>query len=43
MELRVNSPAGGDPAVYQWPLVAAVNVTYGHLLSIYLLPVKGNN
>lgn len=25
MELRLNSPAGGDPAVYQWPLVAAVS------------------
>jgi len=25
MELRLNSPAGGDPAVFQWPLITAVS------------------
>ena len=25
MELRLDSPAGGDPAVFQWPLVAPVS------------------
>ena len=27
MELRLNSPSGGDPAVYQWPLVTAVSLS----------------
>jgi len=26
MDLRLNSPSGGDPAVYQWPLVTAVSL-----------------
>ena len=25
MELRLNSPSGGEAAVYQWPLVTAVS------------------
>jgi len=26
MELRLNSPSGGNPAVYHWPLITAVSV-----------------
>ena len=30
MELRLNSPAGRDPAVYQWPLITAVSHDWPH-------------
>lgn len=35
MELRLHSPCGGEPAIYQWPLTTSVK----KIMNVYILIV----